>query len=69
MRVMLTRGSSRGDGIGKGQLLARRCLMLGHAAALVFLAAAAGAEIISSDFGHLANISSKDGPLVPSRAG
>ena len=36
-------------------------LVIGHAAALVFLAAAAGAEIIPSDFGHLANFSSKDG--------
>ena len=44
-------------------------LVTGHAALLVFLAAAAGAEIIPSDFGHLANFISKDGPSVPSRAG
>ena len=44
-------------------------LVVGHAAALVFLAAAARAEIIPSDFGHLANVSSKDGSLVPSGAG
>src|ERR1700760_1449697 len=44
-------------------------LVVGHAAALVFLAAAARAEIIPSDSGHLANVSSKDGSLVPSGAG
>src|SRR5271157_2548153 len=44
-------------------------LVTGHAALLVFLAAAAGAGIIPSDFGHLANFSSKDAPSVPSRAG
>jgi len=44
-------------------------LIAGHAALFVFLAAIAGAEIIPSDFGHLANFSSKDGPSVPSRAG
>jgi hypothetical protein len=44
-------------------------LVTGQAARLVFLAAAAGAEIIPSDFGHLANLSSKDRPSVPSRAG
>src|SRR5208283_3289468 len=44
-------------------------LVTGHAALLVFLAAPAGAGIIPSDFGHLANVISKDGPSVPSRAG
>ena len=44
-------------------------LVTGQAALLVFLAAAAGAEIIASDFGHLANFISKDGLSVPSRAG
>ena len=44
-------------------------LVTGHAALLVFLAAVAVAEIIPSDFGHLANFISKDGPSVPSRAG
>src|SRR5271157_2645731 len=43
-------------------------LVTGHAALLVFLAAPAGAGIIPSDFGHLANVISKDGPSVPSRA-
>src|SRR6185312_486937 len=38
-------------------------LVVGHAAALVFLAAAAWAGIIPSDFGHLAKVSSKDGSL------
>ncbi len=44
-------------------------LVTGHAALLVFLAAVAVAGIIPSDFDHLANFSSKDGPSVPSRAG
>jgi hypothetical protein len=44
-------------------------LVTGHAALFVFLAAAAGTGIIPSDFGHLANVISRDGPSVPSRAG
>src|SRR3977135_3533624 len=57
---MLRGGSRRGGGrIGGGELLARGRLVAGHTAALVFLAAAAGAEISPSDFGHLANVSSK----------
>lgn len=45
-------------------LLARGRFVAGHAAAVVFLAAAAGAGIIPSDFFcWLANVSAKDGPL------
>ena len=44
-------------------------LVTGQAALLVFLAAVAVAGIIPSDFGHLANFISKDGPSVPSPAG
>jgi hypothetical protein len=66
VRVLVRRGY--GGRIGGGALLAVCCLVIDQAAALVFLAAAAGAEIIPSDFGPLANISSKDGSLVPNRA-
>jgi len=67
VRVLVRRGGN--PRIGGGERLTSRRRVIGHTAALVFLAAAAGAEIIPSDFGHLANVSSKDGSLVPSRAG
>jgi hypothetical protein len=53
---------SRLSGTGGG-------LVTRQAALLVFLAAVAGAEIIPSDFGHLANFIAKDCPRVSSRAG
>ena len=68
VRIKL-RGVGRGLRRRGSELLVRDRLVAVHAAALVFLAAAARAEIIPSDFGHLANVSSKDGSLVPSRAG
>lgn len=65
VRIMVVRGK-RG---GVGELRARGRRVIGHAAALVFLAAAARAEIIASDFGHLAKVSPKDAALVSSRVG
>jgi hypothetical protein len=73
VRIMLRRDVRRGGWppltFGGSVPLALGSLVAGTTAVLVLLAAATGTAIIPSDPGHPANFSSKDGSLVPSRAG